>query len=31
MNGKIIDYVEKENFLIVQNIGSGQKYFNILE
>ena len=30
MNGKIIDYIEKENFLIVQNIGSGQKYFHII-
>ena len=30
MNGKIIDYIEKENFLIVQNIGSGHKYFCII-
>ena len=31
MNGKIIDYIEKENFLIVQNIGSGHKYFHIIK
>jgi hypothetical protein len=31
MNGKIIDYIEKENFLIVQNIGSGYKYFHIIK
>ena len=31
MNGKIIDYIEKENFLIVQNIGSGQKHFHIIK
>ncbi len=31
MNGKIIDYVEKENFLILQNIGSGQKKFTVLK
>lgn len=29
MNGKTIDHVEKENFLIVKKIGSGQKNFNI--
>ena len=29
MNGKIIDHIEKENFLVVKGIGSGQKKFNI--
>ena len=29
MNGKTIDHVEKENFLIVKKIGSGQKNFKI--
>ena len=29
MNGKIIDHIEKGNFLVVKGIGSGQKKFKI--
>ena len=31
MNGETIDHIEKENFLIVKKIGSGQKRFNVFK